>query len=171
MKVSSSTESVATLDVDVLVITVHSDGFGPTAANVNQCLDGQLDQLIADGEMATSIGRMLTLYNPKGIKAKTLIVCGGGSKAEPKPSDAVRIAGAAAKRLADRSRKRVAMALDLDETLTAYAVSAAVNGFVGQDLYRTEKNFQSCDELLMLTPHADAVKRGIDHRREHVAGA
>lgn len=160
MKVSSSTESATTLDVDALVITVHTEGLGPAAEQVNQRLGGLLDQLIATGEITTSVGRMLTLYNPKGINARLLIVCGGGSKADLKTSDVVRIAGAAAKRLADRPRARIAMALELDETMTAYAVSAAVNGFVGQDLYRADKNFQSCDELLMLTPHSDAVSRG-----------
>ena len=72
----------------------------------------------------------------------------------------MKLAGSAVKRLADRPRGRIAMALDLPENLTTYAVSAAINGFVGQDLYRAEKNFQGCDELIILTTHSDAVVRG-----------
>lgn len=160
MKVSSSTESAAVLNVDALVVVAYNDGLSPTAVEVNKSLGGLLDQLIACGELSTKPGRVYSMFRPAGIKAQLLVVCGGGNKAEFTAAEAVRLAGSAAKRLADRERPKVAMALDLDESLTSYAVSAAVNGFTGQDLYRAEKNFKQPAELLMLTPHSSAVESG-----------
>lgn len=160
MKVSSSTTSAATIDADALVVVAYNDGLSPTAEDVNKRMGGLLEQLIGSGELSTKLGRVFSLFRPAGIDAQLLIVCGGGNKIEFSTAEAVKLAGSAAKRLADRDRAKVAMALDLNEGLTSYAVSAAVNGFTGQDLYRSEKNFRQPAELVMLTPHAAAVERG-----------
>lgn len=160
MKVFSSTESVATLDVDALVVVAYNEGLSASAEVVDKSLDGLLGALIESGELSTKTGRTFSLYRPAGLKAKLLVVCGGGNKADLAATDVVRLAGSASKRLADRERARVAMALDLDAGLTSYAVSAAVNGFTGQDLYRTEKNFRQPAELVIVTEHEAAVERG-----------
>ncbi len=116
--------------------------------------------LISAGEISTKPGRVFSWPRPQGLNTDLLIVCGGGNKADFTAAEAVRVAGSAAKRMADRARTRVSMALDLDENLTTYAVSAAMNGFVGQDLHRSEKNFREPQELVMLTPHSESVRRG-----------
>ncbi len=160
MKVSTSTESATSIDADALVVVAYNDGLSTSAELVNKSLGGRLTDLISSGELSTKPGRLFSLVSPDGIAAKHLVICGGGDKANLSAAEAVRLAGSAAKRLADRTRARVVMALDLDERLTSYATSAALNGFTGQDLFKSEKSFREPDELVMLTPHADAVARG-----------
>lgn len=160
MKVCSSTGWANSEATDALVILAYSEGLSPTAEQVDKLLDNQLSLLISSGEISTKPGRVFSLPRPKGLNTELLIVCGGGNKADFSSAEAVRAAGSAAKRLADRVRTRVGVALDLDAKLTTYAVSAAMNGFVGQDLYRAEKNFRSPQELVIYTPHAESVTRG-----------
>lgn len=160
MKVTSSTESPLELQLDALVVVAHEPGLTGTAAAVDTKLDGLLQRLIADGELSTKIGRTYTLYSPPGIAAKFLVVVGGGPANELGMSEIVRIAGSATKRLADRKRKRIGLAIDASGDLVTAAVSGAINGGAGQDVLRAEKNFKAADELIMLTPHADSVARG-----------
>ncbi|MCC6509875.1 MAG: leucyl aminopeptidase [Pirellulaceae bacterium] len=160
MKLTTSTASPTGLNVDALVVVAHDQGLSGSAKQVDQAMGGLLERLIASGELSTKTGKTFSIYSPTGISAKLLIVCGGGSIAELNVMEVTRMAGAAAKRLADRSRQSVGLALDVSAELTTAAVSAVINGGVGQDLLRAEKNFKTADEWIFLTPHDASGKHG-----------
>jgi leucyl aminopeptidase len=160
MKVTASTDSPIDLDADALVVVAHEDGLEGAAAEINNRLGGSIERLIADGELSTKLGRTFPLYAPQGIKAKLLLVVGGGPRGEMRAGEAFRIAGSATKRLADRSRGKIGLAIDGTHELITAAAIGAINGSVGQDILRAEKNLKPAEELVFLTAHADAVARG-----------
>ncbi len=155
-------QSVSALDVeaDALVILAFDDGLNEVSAKVDQAMDGALSRLIAEGEISTKLGRSYSMFSPAGIKATSLLVVGGGTRAKMTVAEGLKAAGAASKRLADRARHTIAYALDLDARLTESAVCGAVNGCVGQDLLRKDKNFHAPQELVFITDHASSVSRG-----------
>ncbi len=160
MNVVSTAESALEIQADALVVVVGNDGLSPTAAKVNSALNGQIEKLMAAGEISTKAGKIFPLYAPAGVVAELILVVGAGDRANMTATDAVRLAGSAGKRLADRARSKIAFALDLSPELTTYAVTAAINSFVGQDLYRAEKNFHAPETLCFVTEHAQSVTRG-----------
>ena len=160
MKVSASTESPFDCDADALVIIANEDGLKGIASEVNAKLGGEIERLIGEGELSAKIGRTFSFYAPAGFKAKMVLVVGGGNSADTGAGNMFRIAGTAAKRLADRPRKKIAFACDAPSELLAALVSGAVNGSVGQDVCRAEKNFKPTEELLVLSPHQGEVERG-----------
>ncbi|MEO8270182.1 MAG: leucyl aminopeptidase, partial [Aureliella sp.] len=75
---------------------------------------------------------------------------------------AFRCAGAATKRLADRERQSVA--IDLGETTDAVGsalVAGAMNGCVGQDLFRAEKSLHAIEQLTFWSLSDSTLKRGV----------
>ena len=162
MKVTVSTDSPFDLDADALVVVAYEDGLKGLTAEANGKLQGAIERLISEGELSAKIGRTFTFYAPAGIKARLLVVVGGGNSAEANAGEIFRIAGSATKRLADRARKSIALALDLPINHFASAVSGAINGSVGQDVLRSEKNFKAADELIVFT--SSATERAPDSR-------
>ncbi|MGN6545022.1 MAG: leucyl aminopeptidase [Aureliella sp.] len=160
MKVTASTDSPIDLDVDALVVVAHEDGLEGVAAEINNRIGGKIEQLIADGELSTKLGRTFAFYAPQGMQAKLLLVVGGGTRGDVGAGEAVRIAGSATKRLSDRSRSKIALAIDGTPDRIAAAVAGAINGSVGQDILRNDKNIKAAEELIFLTPHSEAVARG-----------
>lgn len=160
MKVVASAESPLDYVTDVLVVLAHEDGLAATSAAVDQRLGGLIGQLISDGELSTKVGRSLTIYAPKGIAAKMLLVAGAGPRSELNAVDMLTIVGGATKRLADRPRGKVAVALDSDGDLVTAAVIGGINGCTGQDLMRSEKKLNQPAELVFLTLQDAAVARG-----------
>lgn len=160
MKVTASTDSPIDLDADVLVVVAYEDGLEGIAADINSKIGGTIEKLIADGELSTKVGRTFPLYAPQGLKAKMLLVVGGGPRGDVHAGEAVRIAGSATKRLADRKRSKIALAMEGTPDRISAAVAGAINGAVGQDILRKDKNLKAADELIFLTPHTEAVARG-----------
>jgi len=160
MKVSASNQSPFDLAVDVLVVIAHEDGLTGWAAEANTRMAGAIEQLIADGELSTKLGRTFVFYHPAGIQAKQLLVVGGGPSSELATGTMIRIAGSAAKRLSDRAREKIAFAVSTAADLVSAAVIGAMNGFVGQDLFKTEKSFKQPGEIIVVSEHPEAVERG-----------
>lgn len=160
MKVNITQASPVDLAVDALVVIAHEHELIGACSQVDQATGGLISRLIADGDLSTKPGKTFVIVAPPGLQARTLLVCGGGTRALAAAGDTVRIAGAAAKRLADRQRKTVAMALEPSPGQLSLAVCAAINGCVGQDVLRTEKSYFPPEELLVLGDDAAEVHRG-----------
>ncbi len=160
MKISISQAKPVDLDVDALVVVAHEDGLHGITAEIDRTLNGAIQSLITAGELSTKVGRTFTLYAPAGMKCKLLVVVGGGIRAELGVGELLKLSGAATKRLADRARAKIALAIEATGNQLSAAVAGAMNGAVGQDLFRSEKNFKPAEELIVLTSDTNAVQRG-----------
>ncbi len=85
-----------------------------------------------------------------GVKARNVLVLGLGAREKCDQGVAYRAAGAAAKALSGKKLDRVAFyACDSwNEAQQIAAIAGAINGCIGQDLYRAKKARQPFNELL-----------------------
>ncbi len=87
---------------------------------------------------------------------------GAGAETAFDEGAAFRVGGASLKRLADRARSKVVIDLSGMSTETAAAcVAGAMNGCVGQDSFRSERNLKPIDELVCSQASEAAVNRGV----------
>ena len=91
------------------LMVVHWDRSPP---NIDEATHGLITRLIDLGEISCHTGDMTRLYAPAGMQAQQLILVGLGELNHFNQSSICRAAGAAAKLLANRQRKRVAFCLD-----------------------------------------------------------
>src|SRR5438270_9567930 len=143
MTISTTTEKLADISADAIVIGIHADSApsGP-AEEFNRATGGMLARLIEAKEVTGKKLETATLLAPAGIKAKIALVVGLGPKESFDRGLAFRAASAAAKTLAGKERNRIAFFLaDNWPTETVEAeVAGSIVGCVGQDLYRAKKN-------------------------------
>ena len=91
-----------------------------------------------------------------------MLVVGAGTAASFDEGAAFRAGGAALKRLADRNRGKVAIDLTGIATATAAsAIAGAMNGCVGQDMFRADKNLKAIDELVCSQASSQSIQRGL----------
>ena len=163
MHVSVNDQSVGEIQAAALVIGIHEGGvLDGAAAELNDLSAGQLVELIEAGEIAAKCGTVTSWLAPAGLQTPHVVVVGLGDRATLDVRTAAVAAGSAAKLLAGQERQRVVFLLTdgWDQELVAAAVSGAVVGCVGQDLYRAERRVHQIDELAWRTPHAAAVEEG-----------
>ncbi len=150
------------IEVDALVVVACDKAkLVGVAAEVDEASGGMLSRLVAEGEVSTKIGKTTLLYKVPGVAAKCILVAGGGENGNDDPANSGRIAGAAARRLAERERARVAFSFGSTDTQAlANAIAASINGFHGQDLFRSEKNVKPAREILCFDDNPEALQQG-----------
>jgi leucyl aminopeptidase len=156
MPVTTTTESLANITADALVVGIHAESplAGP-AAEFDRASGGLLARLLEAKEISGKSGDVATLLAPPGVKAGIVIVGGLGPKESLDRGATFKAAAAAAKALASKERGRVAFCLadNWAPDLVEAAVCGSLVGCVGQDLYRTKKS---------RFPLADIVWAGVD---------
>ena len=156
MQVVSTESGVAQLEADALVVAVHgAEPLSGAAADVDRATGGVLARLRDAGEITGKPLEVTTIHAPTGVKATQVVALGLGERAKVSTALAFKAAGAAAKQLAAKARKRVVFAMERDwsSDLLEAAVCGAMSGCHGQDLYRAEKKRH---------PFAELVFHGLD---------
>ena len=163
MNVSASNDASAQINCSALVVmTFEGSQLSGSAAQIDAVTGGTLSRLFERGELSGKLGRTSVLHDLPGIKADSVLIVGGGPESGFDEGAAFRVGGAALKRLADRARARVAIDLSgMNTTISAACIAGAMNGCVGQDMFRAEKNLKAIDELLCCQTSADAIGRGV----------
>ncbi len=125
-------------------------------------LDNTLFQkLLEQGDLSSKVGKVSVFHSIPGATAPTVLVVGGGQESSFDEAVAFRCAGAATKRLGERARDSVAIDFGkLSDSVAAAAIAGAMNGCVGQDLFRAEKNLYPIDDLVWFSTSATALARG-----------
>ena len=162
MKVLFSSDDSAQIACSVLVVMAFE---GPQLSGSALKLDGVaggfLTRMWDRGEFNGKLGRTALFHDVPGAKADSVLVVGAGPEASFDEGAAFRAGGAALKRVADKARGRVAIDLGGVATpMAASAIAGAMNGCVGQDTFRAEKNLKAIDELLCCATTQAAVDRG-----------
>jgi len=163
MQVGTTTEAVASITADAVVVGCYADGTLPSSATELDVATGSvLSRLVEAKEISGKSGELTTLLAPSGVAAKQVVVVGLGDKEKFDCGSALRAAATAAKQLAAKQRDRVAFYLAdgwSDDEVEA-AVCGAIVGGQGQDLYRAEKKLFPFTELLWAGSDGDTVAAG-----------
>lgn len=156
MKITPISENVCGISADAVVVGVYGDGeLTPSAAQVDSASDGLLRKLLTSGDLSGDLAEVSQLLSVPGVKAPRVVVVGLGAAGQVDAASTYRASGAAARFIASKAREKVAFFLPEDwntDQVTA-ALTGAICGCQGQDLYREKKNRYPFEELLWSGNH------------------
>jgi leucyl aminopeptidase len=166
MKTTISLSTPAQLETESLVAVVL-DQSDPAQREKNKDAKPQLKlatgdaavnsaaaDLLASGELTGKPFEINLLHKPAGVKAKRLLLIGGGSAKKFSSYDLRRIAGAAARTLKSRGIRSFAFIVPPSipaEEATRAIVEGALVGNFDPDYYRSDRKDQKIDALTILT--------------------
>jgi leucyl aminopeptidase len=159
MKVQTTNESPQNIKADAIVIGIwEGEPLSGAAAWINEACGGVLSRMIEIEEISSKRFTPTPLLGLKGIVAPVVMVVGLGPRSDMQADLARKAAGAGAKALATKQRKRVAFYVDVPPV--DQAVSGSLIGCVGQDLYQTESALHPFQTILWASRDGAAVRRG-----------
>ena len=159
MQVKTTQTSPVTSGASAVVIGVSSDQpLGDAAKAIDDACDGRITKLIESGEISTESCSTTCLYALPGVTSELVVVVGMGDPAENDSGVAWKAAGAAAKTLAKKPRQSVSFYLDVSSV--ELAISGAMAGCVGQDLFRSEKDTHCFEEILWYAASKQQIQAG-----------
>ncbi len=159
MITTTTMDKVSTIHADALVIGVwQNTELTGHAREVDRVTGGLLTRLIESKDISTDVCGITALPGLEAIAAPLLVVVGLGDPDKAPSGLSFRAAGAAAKHLANRARRKIAYALELDPA--ADAVCGSMTGCRGQDLYQAEKSLQPPEEIVWCSTSNDDLQKG-----------
>jgi leucyl aminopeptidase len=113
--------------------------------------------LVASGEVTGKTLEVTLLHKPAGLKARRLLLIGGGKARSFSTSELRKIAGTAVRTIKGKDLKSFALAIPAGVSFTAEdaAKSIAEGALVGTfdaDYYKSDRKDQKIDELTVLAP-------------------
>ncbi len=109
------------------------------------------------------------LHKPAGLKAKRLLLIGGGSAKKFNSAELRKIAGAAVRALKAKDLKSFVLVLPSGvEDAAKVVVEGAVVGNFDADYYRSDRKVQTIDELVIAVPkgaNVQSLKRAMEQGR------
>jgi leucyl aminopeptidase len=112
-------------------------------------------EVIASGELTGKTFENTLLHHPAGLKAKRLLLLGGGKATTFSTFDLRRLAGAATRTLKSKGLRSFAFVVPQTGVTAEEAAKAIVEGaFVGNfdpDTYKSDRKEQKIDELTVIT--------------------
>ncbi|MCA9182607.1 MAG: peptidase M17, partial [Planctomycetales bacterium] len=163
MKVVTGSGSIAKQDISALVVGIfEGEQLSGSATQLGTAAVEMFQRLLTREELSTKVGKASLLHEVPGVTAPSVLVVGCGERSAWDAAAAFRCAGAATKRLATCARQSVA--IDLGEStdgIGSALVAGAMNGCVGQDLFRSEKSLHAIEQLSCWSLSEQALKRGV----------
>ncbi len=169
MNTKLSFASPAQIETECLVVAVldHSDNKDKPDARVSsadQALQDAAAELITSGEVTGKIFETVMLHRPQGLKAKRLLLIGGGKAKNLSAYELRKLAGTAVRFLKPKSIRSFAFILPELSTGAADALKSVVEGaFVGNydpDKYRSDRKDQRIDDVVLVGPPLSAPGLG-----------
>jgi len=158
MKTTLSSTTPAQLETECLVVVALDRGTKDkpevTLETSDDATKKAAAEVIASGELTGKNCETTLLHHPAGLKAKRLLVLGGG-KAQPFSGfELRRVAGTAVRTLKSRGLRSFAFVTPLAGLSAEQAIKAVVEGaFVGNfdaDTYKSDRKDQRIDELMVV---------------------
>ncbi|MCU1307363.1 MAG: Cytosol aminopeptidase PepA [Acidobacteriaceae bacterium] len=139
-------------------------------ASNDKALADAVADVLASGDITGKSLETNLLHSPKGLKAKRLLIVGGGKAQKFSADDIRKIAGTAARFVKGKNLKSLAIAVpDATSVSAANAVRAIVEGvFVGDfdpNYYQSDRKDQRIDDLAIVAA-ANAEKKALDSALE-----
>ena len=164
MKTNLSFSAPSQLETDCLVVVVldqseiKSGEAGKPSVSVESADNAVREagkEVIASGEVTAKPFETTLLHHPAGLKAKRLLLVGGGKAKSFSAAELRKLAGAALRILKGKSIHNFALVLPETGMLAAEAVTAAVEGaFVGDfdpGYYKSEKKDKEKEKIDTIT--------------------
>src|SRR5271170_1899923 len=139
MKTNLSSSTPSQLEADCLVAVVLDRTEKDSTENKNpspaiECDDAAIreaaKEVIASGEVTAKPFETTLLHNPTGVKAKRLLLLGGGKAKNFSAAELRKLAGAAVRTLKTKSIRSFAFALPENAVPASDAVRAVVEGAI-----------------------------------------
>jgi leucyl aminopeptidase len=158
MNTNLSSAAPSQVETDCLVAVVLDQGEKDKPAAVVDCGDASVREaakdVIASGELTGKIFEATLLHRPAGLKAKRLLLLGGGKAMSFSPAELRKLAGAAARTLKSKSIRSFGFALPETGVSAAEGVRSVVEGvFVGDfdpDYYKSDRKDQKIDSVTIV---------------------
>ncbi len=159
MKIKLEPKKLAEVDSDALVI-LGFEGTPPESAAADQ-----VKELYDSGEFSGKTLEVAILHRPAGLKAKRLVLAGGGKRDKFDAAELRKLTGAVVRSLKSKGIHTITLALDeawRSDDLVAAAVEGAVLADVENDRYKTDpkKNDKRVESFAVLGGSQAAVDRG-----------
>jgi leucyl aminopeptidase len=158
MKTNLSFSAPSQVDTECLVAVVldrgEKDKPAVTVESGDAAVRDAAKDVIASGEVTGKSFETTLLHRPAGLKAKRLLLVGGGKAKSFSAAELRKLAGAAVRTLKGKSLRSFAFALPENGMAGAEAARSAVEGgFVGNfepDYYKSDRQDQQIDELTIV---------------------
>jgi leucyl aminopeptidase len=169
MKTTLNTASPSQLETECLVVTVldaaennetnnsdKSDKHEPQIQTGDKAVLDAAADLIASGEVTGKTLETTLLHKPQGLKAKRLLLIGGGKAKKFNSAELRKIAGAAVRNLKAKDLKSFAFVLPGGvEGGGKATVEGALVGNFDPDYYKSDRKDQKIEELVIVAPKGD----------------
>jgi leucyl aminopeptidase len=170
MKINLSLSPSAQVETECLVAVVLDRGEKDKTDAFVSAADKALQEAAADllgaGDVAGKTFETTWLHKPNGLKAKRLLLVGGGKAKKFSASDLRKLAGAAVRALKPRSLRSLAFVVP-DSVAAEEAVRAIVEGAVvgnfDPDTYKSDRKDQSVESLTVVAAgEQKALQRALE---------
>ena len=173
MKIVLSTSSPSQFDTECLVVAVvdaseksangDKEKPKPQILSDDPAVLAAGADLVASGEVTGKTLEITLLHKPAGLKAKRLLLIGGGKTKTFSTSELRKIAGTAVRTIKGKDLKSFALAIPAGVSFSAEdAVKSIAEGaFVGSfdaDYYKSDRKDQKIDEMVVLAPPKSDAK-------------
>jgi len=159
MDIKVEGKPIAEVDTDALLVVGFETAApeGPASALSKELYDA--------GEFSGKSFEIAILHRPAGLKAKRLVLAGGGKRAEFNPAELRKLSGATLRALKSKGVRNIVMALDepfRSDDFAAAAVEGALLGDLEANRYKTDpkKNEKQVTSFSVLGGSQAAVDRG-----------
>lgn len=173
MKIALSYAAPAEIDTECLAAIVVDQEEKNTPVPVllggDSALRPAAGELLASGEVSGKSCETVLVHRPQGVKARRLLLVGGGKGKDFSAFDLRKAAGTAVRYVKPKKIRSLAILLPELATGATDAVKAVVEGaFVGNfdpDTYKSDRKDQQVEELTVVAP-AMADRQGLERALE-----
>ncbi|HUJ50870.1 MAG TPA: leucyl aminopeptidase [Bryobacteraceae bacterium] len=159
MNIELEIRPFAEVECDALVVVAFEQETpqGPAADLAKELYDS--------GELSGKALEIAVLHHPAGLKAKRLVLAGGGKRERFESADLRKLAGAALRALKPKGARNIVLALDepfRSDAFAAAAVEGALLADAEADRYKTDpkKNEKQVDRFAVLGGSQSALNYG-----------
>jgi len=179
MKTTLSYSNPADFQTECLAVVVVDQGEkdkpAPAILGGNQTVQSAAADLLSSGEVSGKALETVVIHHPQGLKARRLLLVGGGKAKDFSSSDLRKVAGTALRFLKPRKIRSLALLLPEMPAAAADSVKAVIEGaYVGDfdaDTYKSDRKDQSVEEVTLLAPaSADRAALEKAHAEARVVG-
>ncbi|MGD0297480.1 MAG: leucyl aminopeptidase [Bryobacteraceae bacterium] len=158
MKINLEARPIAEVEAEALAVVGFEDGPAPGSSD-------QVKELYGSGEFTGKSCEISVLHQPAGLKAKRLVLVGGGKREKFNSSELRKAAGVLLRSLKSKKIRSITLALDdafRSDEFAAAAVEGAILGDFESDRYKTDpkKTEKHVDSFAVLGGSQTAVDRG-----------
>ena len=173
MKTTLHTGKPSQVETECLVVAVvdaseksangDKDKPKPEILSEDQAVQNAAADLVASGEVTGKMLEVTLLHKPAGLKAKRLLLIGGGKAKTLSGSELRKIAGTALRTVKGKELKSFALVVPTAASFSAEdAVKAIVEGaYIGAfdpEYYKSDRKDQAIDELVVIAPAKSDAK-------------